>query len=53
MATLKAVAAQAEVSIATASRALSGHPRVDPQTRDRVRQAAAAIGYRRTPRPGH
>lgn len=46
MATLKAVAAQAEVSIATASRALSGHPRVDPQTRDRVREAAAAVGYR-------
>ncbi|NYD40253.1 LacI family DNA-binding transcriptional regulator [Nocardioides panaciterrulae] len=46
MATLKAVAAHAGVSIATASRALSGHPRVDPHTRERVQQAAVAVGYR-------
>jgi len=34
------------VSIATASRALSGHPRVDPATRDRVRAAAEEVRYR-------
>lgn len=46
MPSLKAVAGQAGVSVATASRALSGHPRVDPRTRARVQAAAAAVGYR-------
>jgi len=43
---LRAVAARSGVSVATASRALSGSPRVSPQTRDRVRAAAVALGYR-------
>ena len=34
------------MSIATASRSLSGHPRVDPDTRARVVAAAQALGYR-------
>ena len=46
MSDLRSVAARAGVSIATASRALSGHPRVDPATRVKVRAAAEEIGYR-------
>ena len=34
------------VSVSTASRALSGSPRVSGQTVARVRAAAAALGYR-------
>jgi len=44
-ATLADVAAVAGVSPATASRVLTGSPQVDPQTRDRVRQAMATLGY--------
>jgi LacI family transcriptional regulator len=43
---LRAVAARSSVSVATASRALSGSPRVSPQTRARVRSAALELGYR-------
>ncbi|MEU2562070.1 LacI family DNA-binding transcriptional regulator [Streptomyces longispororuber] len=44
--TLRDVAEKAEVSAMTASRALRDDPRVLPATRDRVRAAAAALGYR-------
>ncbi|CAN5200206.1 LacI family DNA-binding transcriptional regulator [soil metagenome] len=45
MSALSDVARLAEVSKATASRALSGNCYVSPETRDRVIAAAAAIGY--------
>jgi LacI family transcriptional regulator len=44
-ATLNSVAAAAGVSTSTASRALSGHPSVLPDTRARVEAAAAALSY--------
>jgi LacI family transcriptional regulator len=44
-ATLNSVAAAAGVSTSTASRALSGHPSVLPDTRARVTAAAAALSY--------
>ena len=44
-ATLSSVAARAQVSTSTASRALSGHPSVLPATRERVLAAAAALHY--------
>lgn len=43
--TLKDVAQQAGVSVATASRALTGHPSVSAKARELVLQAAAALGY--------
>lgn len=48
--TLRTVAAAAGVSIATVSYVLSGHPRsqtISDTTADRVRDAAARLGYRR------
>ncbi|GGV10828.1 LacI family DNA-binding transcriptional regulator [Streptomyces spectabilis] len=45
-ATLRDVAERAGVSAMTASRVLRDDPRVHPATRDRVRAAAAALGYR-------
>lgn len=45
--TLSAVAAEAGVSIATASRALSGRGDLTPATRRRVLAAARALGYAR------
>ncbi|MGF1451634.1 MAG: LacI family DNA-binding transcriptional regulator [Opitutales bacterium] len=47
--TLSAVATAAGVSAATASRALSNHPRISADTRKRVRRAAADLGYRPDP----
>ena len=44
-ATLSSVAHRAGVSTSTASRALTGHPAVDPTTRRRVEAAAAALDY--------
>lgn len=44
-ATLSSVAARAGVSTSTASRALSGHPAVLPDTRARVLAAAGALQY--------
>lgn len=43
---IRDVAAQASVSVATVSRVLNGDPRVAPELRDRVRSAAAQLGYR-------
>ena len=40
------VARAAGVSVSVASRALGGYPEVAPDTRERVRRAAAALGYR-------
>lgn len=45
MATIRDVARTAGVSLATASRALSGAGPVSPDARDRVRKAAEALGY--------
>ena len=50
--TLAAVAAHAGVSIATASRALSGRGDLAPATRRRVLAAARSLGYRRDPASG-
>lgn len=47
--TLSVVAAQAGVSIATASRALSGRPRVSRETIARVQDVAQRLGYRVDP----
>ena len=43
--TIRDVAARAQVSIATASRALRDHPSVSDATKARVIEAAAAVGY--------
>jgi len=43
--TIVDVAAAAGVSISTVSRALAGHARVDPRLAERVRTAAASLGY--------
>ncbi|WP_194409518.1 LacI family DNA-binding transcriptional regulator [Microbacterium cremeum] len=51
-ATLAAVAARAGVSVATASRALSGRGDLAPATRRRVLAAARTLGYRRDPASG-
>ncbi len=45
--TIRDVADAAGVSVATASRALSGQRRVSPELVDRVTAAATALGYRR------
>jgi LacI family transcriptional regulator len=46
MATLRALADQLKLSVATVSRALDGYPDVAAATRERVRAAADAAGYR-------
>ena len=43
--TIYDIAAQAEVSIATVSRAFNNHPRVSETTRERVFEVARALGY--------
>ncbi len=45
MATIRDVARQAGVSVASASRALNRHDNVTPETRARVEAAAAALSY--------
>jgi LacI family transcriptional regulator len=47
--TIKDVAERAGVSVATASRALTGHPNVSARARERVRAAAADLGYQPDP----
>jgi DNA-binding LacI/PurR family transcriptional regulator len=49
-ATIADVAALAGVSRTTVSHALSGKGRVDPDTRERVQEAAGRLGYRPSPR---
>jgi DNA-binding LacI/PurR family transcriptional regulator len=44
--TIKEIAELSGVSSATVTRALQGHPRVRPETRARVQQAADKLGYR-------
>lgn len=46
MATIYDVARRAEVSPATVSRVVNGHPNVDPGLADRVREAMSALDYR-------
>ena len=46
---LRALAAQLDVSHATASEALRGSPRVKEKTRLRIVAAAERLGYRRNP----
>lgn len=45
MVSLKIIAEKAQVTTATVSRALRGHPNVDPATAARIREVAAALGY--------
>lgn len=42
---IKELARHLNISIGTVSRALNGHPDVNPETRRRVLEAAAALGY--------
>lgn len=46
MASIKDVASRADVSVATVSRVLNGHPSVRPATRSRVLSAVNELGYR-------
>ncbi|MFI6638163.1 LacI family DNA-binding transcriptional regulator [Streptomyces sp. NPDC050504] len=46
MPSIKDVAAEAGVSVATVSRVLNDHPSVSPDARSRVLAAVAALGYR-------
>ena len=46
MASIKDVAAEAGVSVATVSRVLNGHPSVSEDARRRVTAAVTALGYR-------
>ena len=43
--TLRTIAAQAELAVATVSRALADDPQIAPDTRARVQQIAAQLGY--------
>lgn len=43
---IKEVARQAGVATSTASRALNGHPDVDPQTQEKVQKVAKKLNYR-------
>lgn len=49
---LRSVARACGVGIATASRALAGHPAVRPETRERVLRKARQMGYERNPLVG-
>lgn len=50
---LKDIASIANISVATASMALADHPRVNDNTKRRVREIGKQIGYRVRPRPHH
>jgi LacI family repressor for deo operon, udp, cdd, tsx, nupC, and nupG len=45
MPTIKEIAKRLNVSVSTVSRALSGHPRIGLQTRERVKALAQELGY--------
>lgn len=47
--TIITVAAAAEVSVATVSRVVRGHPDVSPETRDRVQRVIEEVGFRPSP----
>jgi LacI family transcriptional regulator len=47
--TIRSLARQLNLSRTSVSEALRNHPRVNPATRERVQQAAAAAGYRVNP----
>jgi len=47
--TIRSLAAEAGVSAATVSLALRDHPRISPAVRQRIRDLAAAAGYRTNP----
>ncbi|HEX2911526.1 MAG TPA: LacI family DNA-binding transcriptional regulator [Chloroflexia bacterium] len=49
--TVTQVASKAAVSLATASRVLNNHPKVEPNLRQRVLKAAEELGYVRRPSP--
>lgn len=51
-ATVRAIAAEAGVSIATVSRVMNGHVRVAPDTESRVRRAVARLGAQAPARRG-
>jgi len=48
---IREVAKQARVSIATVSRTLNNHFAVDPKTAERVRKAVEVLNYLRMARP--
>lgn len=43
--TIKDIAARAQVSYSTVSRALAGHPDINHQTRERIKKYASELGY--------
>ena len=45
MACMRAIAAELDLSVATVSRALRGHPSVKAETRDLIFQKAKDLGY--------
>ena len=47
--TIRDVAREANVAVGTASRVLTGSPRVRPETRERVQAVAARLGYHPNP----
>lgn len=47
--TLREIALEAGVSVATVSRVFSAHPKISAQTRERVMTVAEALGYRSPP----
>jgi len=49
--TIRDVAREAGVSVATASRALNGKAIVNPQTRDRILTVMAELGFTPSPPP--
>lgn len=50
MATLRDIALQSGVSLATVSRVMNGHPSVDPELATRVLQTASELGYEKPTR---
>ncbi len=46
------IANELGLSVATVSRSLQNHPAINPETKGRVLETAARLGYRRSPRNG-